>query len=324
MIHVVPMIKTMPDNTARAWTADDVPDQHGRVCLITGGNSGLGLASARVMAARGAAVVIACRDEGRGRTALEHLRQQCPGASIELRRLDLACLADIRAFAEDWRMHAGRLDVLMNNAGLMAIPPARTIDGFEMQLGVNHFGHFALTLALLPVLFASPGSRIVNVSSAMHTRGQMDFDDLFFDRRPYNGWTAYSQSKLANMLFTLELDRRLKKARSSTLAVAAHPGYAATELQGKGPRLRGAKLAEIGMRIGNALVAQSADAGAWPQLRAATDPDVRGGEYFGPTGFMGLRGPAAQVDPAPQARDASAAAQLWNVSERLTGTRFPG
>ena len=309
---------------ATSWTADNVPDQSGRVCLITGGNSGLGLASARVLASRGAAVVIACRDEARGRAALDQLRQDCPGASIDLRRLDLACLADIRAFADDWRMHAGRLDVLVNNAGLMAIPHTRTIDGFEMQLGVNHLGHFALTLALLPVLFPAHGSRIVNVSSAMHSRGRMDFDDLFFERRPYNGWTAYSQSKLANMLFTLEIDRRLKKMRSSTLAVAAHPGYAATELQAKGPVLRGDRLAAAGMRLANALFAQSAGDGAVPQLRAATDPAVRGGEYFGPVGFARMRGPAAQVDPAPQARDGAAASQLWNVSERLTGMRFPG
>jgi len=314
---------TATPHANRAWTAADVPEQSGRVVIITGANSGLGLASARVLAARHAHVVLACRNESRGHAALAGLLVSQPGVSAECAALDLASLASIRHFAEAVLRKHDRVDVLMNNAGMMATPFVRTEDGFELQLGVNHLGHFALTLLLLPRLMQTPGARVVNVSSAMHRTGHIDLDDLFFERRPYEAWGAYGQSKLANLLFTLELDRRLRAAGAQACAVAAHPGYAATALQEKGPDMRGSRVLATIMRIANALAAQSADQGAWPQLRAATDPDVQGGEYFGPTGLFGWRGPAGPASRSALAQDARMAGRLWAVSEILTGVVSP-
>jgi NAD(P)-dependent dehydrogenase (short-subunit alcohol dehydrogenase family) len=309
----------MANPADRGWTADDVPDQTGKIHLVTGANCGLGFASARVLARRGARVLLACRDAEKGRRAIAAIRAETPGADVALVSLDLASLASIRAASDEVRATTSRLDVLMNNAGLMAVPFARTADGFEMQFGTNHLGHFALTARLLPLLEAAPGSRIVTVSSAMHRRGRLVLDDLFFERRPYGAWEAYSQSKLANLLFTFELDRRLRATGVPVLALAAHPGYAATELQGRGPALAGSRLWARVMRASNALLAQSADAGAWSQLRAATDPAARGGDYLGPGGLGGMYGRARLARPAPQASDPVVSSGLWEVSAALTG-----
>jgi NAD(P)-dependent dehydrogenase (short-subunit alcohol dehydrogenase family) len=312
----------MPLATDRGWTAADVPDQSGKTCLVTGATSGIGFRCARVLAARGARVILACRDRGRGRRALDALLVGAPRAQPAQVTLDLASLASVRGCAEEVRAASDRLDILVNNAGLMAIPFARTADGFEMQFGVNHLGHFALTGLLLPLLSAAPAARVVTVSSLVHRRARMVFEDLLFERRPYKAWTAYGQSKLANLLFTFELERRMRHGHLSTAALAAHPGYAATELQARGPRLSGSTVMVAVMRIANALFAQSAEAGAWPLVRAATDPAARGGEFYGPRNLGEMRGPAVRVEGEAGARDQESAERLWRESERLTGVRY--
>ena len=216
-----------------------------------------------------------------------------------------------------------KLDLLINNAGIMAIPRALTADGFEMQIGTNHLGHFALTGLLLSKLLATGGSRVVTVSSGVHHYGRIDFDDLMGERR-YQKWRAYSASKLANLVFALELDRRLRRAGAKTLSVAAHPGYAATNLQLVGPEITKSKFARAFMNIGNAVLAQSAEMGALPTLRAATDPSAEGGQYFGPSGINELRGAPVLVKPNRRARDGDVAARLWDVSVRLTGVTYVG
>lgn len=307
-----------------AFTDDQVPDQEGRVVVVTGGNSGLGLSTAKVLAARGARVVVACRNKKKAEDALAQVRAAA-GENVDVRAmdLDLSRLASVRAFAAAFLAEFDRLDVLVNNAGLMAIPQARTADDFEMQIGVNHFGHFALTARLLPLLLETPGSRVVTVSSEVHAYGKNDgFDDVDFTTLPYTPWVAYFQSKLANLHFAFELARRLHRAGAETLSVAAHPGYAATELQGKGARLGGSRLQGLVMTLGNALIAQSAAAGAWPQLRAATDPKAVSGDFFGPGGLFGLRGPAVKVEAKKQAYDPRTAKKLWALSSARTGEYF--
>jgi NAD(P)-dependent dehydrogenase (short-subunit alcohol dehydrogenase family) len=294
------------------------------VAIVTGANSGLGFETAKVLAARGARVVLACRNPGKAEGALDELRAAHAGAEVEARALDLADLASVRAFARGVGSDYEAVDLLVNNAGLMAIPRARTADGFEMQLGTNHLGHFALTGALLARLEAAPAARVVNVSSSLHRAGRMNFDDLMFDARPYNRWAAYAQSKLANLLFTSELARRLGAKGSRVVAVGAHPGYSATNLQGKGSELGGPKVEGVAMRLSNALVAQSAAAGAWPQLRAATDPEARAGDYYGPADLFESRGPAVKVGMSRAARDEGAARRLWEESVRLTKEDYGG
>jgi NAD(P)-dependent dehydrogenase (short-subunit alcohol dehydrogenase family) len=306
----------------KGWaSADDVPAQDGKLAVITGANSGLGLHTARVLAQKGAHVVMACRNVSKAEAAAAEVRAARAGAIVEVAALDLADLDSVARFADELGARHRRLDLLVNNAGLMAIPAQKTRQGFEMQLGTNHVGHFALTARLWPLLAATPGARVVNVSSLYHRRGRMDFDDLFFDKRPYKPWTAYAQSKLANLLFTVELARR---AAGRVLAVAAHPGYAATELQGKGPAQAGSAIMGVMMKISNALFAQSAARGALPQLRAATDGAAAPADYFGPAGLFEARGPAVKVGSTNAARDPEAAARLWQISEQLTGVTLPG
>ncbi len=288
------------------WTAADLPDLGGYTAVVTGANSGLGLVTARELARVGAHVVLAVRDVDRGRTAAATITGSC-----EVRRLDLADLASVRAFAADW---AGDLDILVNNAGVMAVPKARTVDGFEMQFGTNHLGHFALTNLLLP----SITDRVVTVSSVAHRMGRIDLDDLNWERRRYQTWGAYGQSKLANLLFTLELERRLTAAGSPVRAVAAHPGYAATNLQSHS----GNPITTAMMTIANAVMAQSDAQGALPTLYAATE-DVPGASYVGPDGFQETRGHPRLVPRSTAANDAEMAARLWTESERVTGTTFP-
>ena len=283
-----------------------MPRQDGRTFLVTGANSGIGLGAARELARAGGRVVLAVRDPARGEQAAATI-----DGETEVRRLDLADLDSVRAFAEAWD---GDLDVLVNNAGVMATPQGRTKDGFELQLGTNHLGHFALTNLLLPHV----SDRVVTVSSTAHRGGSINFDDLNWERRRYQRWLAYGQTKLANLLFTLELQRRLAEADSDVRAVAAHPGWAATNLQSH----TGSALQNGVMAIGNKLWAQSDEMGALPTLYAATE-DIPGGSYVGPDGLGEQRGHPRLVGRSKAASDGDAARRLWDVSEELTATAFP-
>lgn len=288
------------------WTADELSDLDGRMIVVTGANSGIGLVAARRLAGTGAHVVLAVRDEQRGRTAAASV-----DGSTEVRRLDLADLASVRAFADGWH---GDVDVLINNAGVMALPERRTADGFEMQFGTNHLGHFALTNLLLPHVT----DRIVTVSSGAHRMGRIDLDDLNWERRRYRSWGAYGQSKLANLLFTAELERKLTGAGSAVRAVAAHPGYSDTNLQSHA----GNPLAKALMAVANRVVAQRDEQGALPTLFAATQ-DLAGDSYVGPDGFQEMRGHPTLVGRSGAASDLATASALWSASERLTGVTFP-
>ena len=295
------------------WSLDALPDLAGSTILVTGANSGIGLEAARMFARRGARVVLACRSLDKGREALASLT----GGPHELLRLDLADLASVRAAATEVRDRIGRLHVLVNNAGVMALPRATTADGFEMQFGTNHLGHFALTGLLLDQI--EDHGRVVTVSSGVHWFGRLDFDDLMGERH-YDKWRAYFQAKLANMTFALELARRLRDAARPIASVACHPGYASTNLQGVGPRQEGSAFGVAMFKVGNFLFAQSATAGAWPTVEAAVGARVKNGEVYGPM-FFGF-GPPRRDGVNPAARDGAAAERLWKVSEELTGVRF--
>ncbi len=308
---------------ALRWTAADLPDLTGRVVIVTGANSGIGLVTALELARHGADVTLAVRDQAKGEAARSRILDQAPAAAVSVGRLDLADLASVRAFADEWSLaHPQGLDLLVNNAGVMAIPQRVTADGFEMQFGTNHLGHFALTGLLLPALVARPRSRVVSVSSGAHRFGSMDFADLMGERR-YRSWGAYGQSKLANLLFTAELQRRLDANGIATLAMAAHPGYAATNLQAVGPQMSGRAWLTKPMDLANRVLAQSAEMGALPTLFAATAPGLPGNSYVGPDGFMEQRGHPRLVDRSKAAKSRDDAARLWLVSEELTGVTYP-
>ena len=292
--------------TTSKWTASDLPSLDGRTFVVTGANSGIGLVAARELRRAGGRIVLAVRDPARGEQAAATI----PGGA-EVRRLDLADLSSVTAFAEGWD---GDLDVLINNAGVMATPERRTADGFELQIGTNHLGHFALTNLLLPHVT----DRVVTISSGAHRMGRIRLDDLNWERDGYDRWRAYGQSKLANLLFTLELQRRLTEAGSGVRAVAAHPGYTATHLQGHTEN----RLQDALMKIGNRVIAQSDDMGALPTLFAATQ-DIPGGSYVGPDGFQEGRGHPTLVGRSGAASDVSTARALWDLSERLTRTAAP-
>ncbi len=303
------------------WSSADIPDLTGRTVIVTGANSGIGLEAATALAARGAEVTLAVRDLQRGSSAAQRIGQVAPAARVDIVRLDLADLASVRDFAAAWtQAQSEGLDVLVNNAGVMAIPRRETVDGFEMQLGTNHLGHFALTGLLVRSL--RPGGRVVTVSSGVHRFGRMDFDDLQ-SVRSYQRWRAYGQSKLANVLFALELHRRAEAAGADLRSIGVHPGYAATNLQAVGPRMSGSRVGEAVVGVANRFLAQSADAGAWPTLMAATDPDVPSGSFIGPTGFLGQRGTPGFETPSQAARDVDVARRLWDVSADLTGVEYP-
>jgi NAD(P)-dependent dehydrogenase (short-subunit alcohol dehydrogenase family) len=303
------------------WTTNDMPDLKGRTIAVTGATSGLGFEASRGFAGRGARVVMACRNAAKAEAARQKILAEHPSASAEVMTLDLASLASVRQFAQDLAQRTDRLDVLCNNAGVMALPRRETADGFEMQLGTNHLGHFALTGLLLPLLLATPDSRVVTQSSGAHRMGRIDFDDLH-GKRQYGKWGAYGQSKLANLLFAYELDRRLRSKRAKAISVACHPGYAATELQAAGPKMEGSSFMERLMALGNLLLAQDAATGALPTLYAATAPDVQGGDYIGPDGIGELWGQPKKVESSARSRDPEAAARLWKVSEELTGVSY--
>jgi NAD(P)-dependent dehydrogenase (short-subunit alcohol dehydrogenase family) len=300
-----------------AWTEADVPGQSGRTAVVTGANSGIGFEAARVLARRGAAVVLACRDVTRARAAAARITGSTPDARVTVVRLDLASLASVRAAAEEIRASHGRLDLLINNAGLMIPPYGTTADGFELQFGTNHLGHFAFTGLLLDRLLTVGGSRVVTVSSNAHRVGRVNFDDLA-SRRRYRRMAAYAQSKLANLLFTYELQRRLAVAGAPAAALAAHPGTATTNLTRHLPSAVG-----LGNRAFGAVMAQNAAMGALPTLRAATDPAARGGEYYGPTAWFGTKGYPRRVTSAERSHDEQAQRRLWQESEHLTGVTFP-
>jgi NAD(P)-dependent dehydrogenase (short-subunit alcohol dehydrogenase family) len=295
----------------------DIPDQAGRTILITGANSGLGVRSAEALAARGAHVVMACRNEAKAEAARRLVTEAATGPAPTVVRLDLADLGQVREAAKEIGATVERLDVLMNNAGVMAIPRTLTAEGHEMQFGTNHLGHFALTGQLLPLLLKSPAPRVVTTSSNAHKVGRMNWDDLDFEKG-YGKWKAYSQSKLANLLFMYELDRRAEEAGSELVSVGAHPGYAATNLTDR----PGKKVWNALAAFGDKVFAQSDAQGALPQLYAATMPDVVGGDYWGPAGFREMRGAPARVQSIARARDEADASGLWQISERLTGVTY--
>jgi NAD(P)-dependent dehydrogenase (short-subunit alcohol dehydrogenase family) len=306
---------------ANQWTVADIPDQRGKVALITGGNSGIGYEAASALAAKGARVILAVRNIEKGQAAAAAIQRAHPGAAAEVMALDLSDLSSVRRFAAAFRQRFDKLPLLINNAGVMGLPYGRTADGFEMQFGTNHLGHFALTGLLLEPILAAPHARVVLVSSDMHTSGKIDFANLD-GKQSYGPWRAYSQSKLANLLFAYELQRRFAAAGVDALAVGCHPGYAATNLQAAGPRMSGSRVREQLMEVANRLLAQSAAMGALPTLYAATAADVQGGEYIGPLGLLGMRGAPGKVRSSARSHDRAVAAQLWQVSEKLTGVRY--
>ncbi|MCW2902718.1 MAG: short-chain dehydrogenase/reductase [Streptosporangiaceae bacterium] len=297
------------------WRAADIPDLSGRRAIVTGANSGIGYHTALELARHGAEVILACRSAERGARALDRIRTEVPGADLLVGSLDLADLRSVRAFAAEHVQ--GGLDILVNNAGVMALPRQATADGFEMQFGTDHLGHFALTGVLLPALLNRPGARVVTVTSLMAWAGRLRFDDLQGERR-YQRWTAYCQAKLANLVFTKELDRRVDTVTS----VAAHPGYASTNLQQRAARMEGSRTREVFYGAANIVLGQSAAAGALPTLYAATMPDVAGGDCYGPDGLGQRNGAPKRVRVVTRAGDPEAGRRLWEASEQLTGVTY--
>jgi NAD(P)-dependent dehydrogenase (short-subunit alcohol dehydrogenase family) len=299
------------------WTVADVPDQHGRTAVVTGANTGIGFEAAAVLAQRGAVTILACRDTGKAERAAARLSAATPDVSVSVVRLDLGSLDSVREAAEQIRASHERLDLLINNAGVMVPPHGITADGFELQFGTNHLGHFAFTGLLLDRMLTVPGSRVVTVSSNGHRAGRINFADLQAERR-YRRIAAYGQSKLANLMFTYELERRLRAAEAATTALAAHPGTASTELTRHLPGV----LQKAQNAVGG-FFTQSATMGALPTLRAATDPAARGGEYYGPGGFGQMTGYPVRVSSNSRSHDEAVQQRLWSESERLTGVSYP-
>ncbi|MEH2004012.1 SDR family NAD(P)-dependent oxidoreductase [Nostoc sp.] len=294
------------------WNAENIPSQKGRVAIVTGSSSGIGYETARVLANKQASVIIAVRNLDKGNKALAKILQQNQDADVKVMELDLANLASVKNFAENFQKNYLRLDLLINNAGVMIPPYSKTTDGFELQFGTNHLGHFALTGQLLELLISTEGSRIVNLSSGAHSIGKIDFDDLNWEKRSYAKWKAYGDSKLANIYFTYELDRKLKDNGIDTLVSASHPGWTATELQRTGGVVE----------YLTGILAQDITMGALPTLRAAIEAGLKGGEYYGPNGFMEMRGYPIKVETNELSKDQGISKKLWVVSEKLTGVKF--
>jgi NAD(P)-dependent dehydrogenase (short-subunit alcohol dehydrogenase family) len=305
------------------WTTKDIPDLVGIDAIVTGANSGLGFETTRGLAAKGARVVMACRSLERGAAAAAAINREFSDASLEVMQLDLANLSSVCDFAKTYTNQRRSLHILCNNAGVMAIPKRKTADGFEMQFGTNHLGHFALTGQLVDTILATNEARVVTLSSTAHTIGKINFDDLNWEDS-YGSWAAYGQSKLANLLFAYELQRRFAASGAGAISVAAHPGYAATNLQHVGPEMSGSTLWARVLRVSNRVFAQSAEMGALPTLYAVTALDVEGGDYIGPDGFMGQRGYPKKARSSAASYDQVNAKRLWDVSEVLTGVRYDG
>jgi NAD(P)-dependent dehydrogenase (short-subunit alcohol dehydrogenase family) len=297
---------------AKIWSANDIPNLSGKTAIVTGANSGIGFETARELARKGARVVLACRSPEKGRIALESIRSELPDASAELEALDLADLGSVERFSLAFKKSSSRLDILCNNGGVMVPPLGKTADGFETQFGTNHLGHFALTARLLDLIRATEGARVVSVSSTAHRTGRIDFDNLNAEKR-YSAVGAYGQSKLANLLFMAELQRRFEASGTNAIAVAAHPGWTATNLQNNAGWVRAL----------NPIFSQQPPDGALPTLYGATAPEVRGGEYFGPSRMFEMWGPPKRAGSSARARDKEVARRLWSVSEELTGITYP-
>jgi NAD(P)-dependent dehydrogenase (short-subunit alcohol dehydrogenase family) len=303
------------------FTADSIPNLEGKTALVTGANSGLGLETARALSAKGAHVLLAVRNRDNGQRALEEIRAEQPLASLEVLTLDLASLASVRRCAAEVSSKQQRLDILVNNAGIMALPYRLTEDGFEAQLGTNHLGHFALTGLLFPLLLRAKAARVVNVSSQAHQIGRMRFDDLSW-KQSYSRWPAYGMSKLANLLFTYELVKRVAAKDLPILVGVAHPGYAATNLQHRGAELAGRTLLSRAIKLLNPIGGQSPAMGALPQLYAATSPEMVAGDYVGPGGLMRARGYPKKMRSNKLSYDTESMRKLWEVSEQLTDVRY--
>ena len=298
--------------TSEKWTANNIPDQKGKVIIVTGSSSGIGLEAARVLASKNATVIIAVRNIEKGNTAANRIRVQHKNADLRVIDLDLANLDSIKNFARNFKEKFDRPDILINNAGVMIPPYSKTADGFELQFGTNHLGHFALTGHLIDLLTNTKESRIVNVSSNAHKYGNLDFTDLNWEKRKYNAWRSYGDSKISNLYFTYELQRRLEKSNSTVKVTAAHPGWTATELQ------RHSGIFEFL----NKFFAMKTWQGALPTLRAATDESAQNGDYFGPDGWQEWRGFPKKVNSNELSHNESIAARLWEVSEKLTGIKY--
>ncbi len=297
----------------KKWDSGDIVDQKSRIAIVTGSSSGIGYETARVLAEKNATVIMAVRNLDKGNAAADKIMAGRQNADITVMELDLANLESVRSFAAKFKENYSRLDLLINNAGVMMPPYSKTADGFELQFGTNHLGHFALTGLLIDLINKTPDSRIVNESSGAHNYGELDFDDLNWESRPYKKMKAYADSKIANIYFTYELQRRLEEAGSNTIVTAAHPGWTATELQ------RHTSL----FSFLNPFFAQDITMGALPTLYAAVGPDVKGGDYYGPSGWREIKGYPKKVESNKLSHDDKIAAKLWEVSEALTGAKFP-
>ena len=293
------------------WTFADIPDQSGRIAIVTGANSGIGEPTARELARAGSSVILACRNPEKAEAALDRIRRAVPDADLRFMPLDLSDLSTVHEFADRFQSEHERLDLLINNAGVMVPPYSKTKDGFELQIGTNHLGHFALTGRLMGLLLTTPESRVVSVSSNAHKMGKVRFDDLHYEKR-YSRWGAYCQSKVANLLFCYELQRRLSATGASCSSVAAHPGWTHTNLFAQ----------SWTAQVTGSYIAMDPDAGAAPTLRAATEPEAEGGSYYGPGGFLEIWGSAVRVKSNRYSQREDVAARLWSVSQDLTSVRF--
>ncbi len=309
-------------STTKQWDYEDIDDQTGKVFVVTGANSGLGLWATKGLAANNATVVMACRSRDRAESARDEIKKEYPEADLDIILLDLGSLESVRQFADEFNQHYDRLHGLLNNAGIMQPPYRTTEDGFELQMGVNHFGHFALTGLVLDKIKSTPGARVVVQSSGAHEMADgIDFDDMN-NQESYSRTGAYARSKLANLLFAFELDRKFKEHEVDALAMGVHPGYTATNLQSSGPSLDGWSLFSILYKFTNTLFAQSVEMGALPLLYGAVGPDVNGGDYVGPRGFFGMRGYPGRTEASDTACDEDLAKELWVRSEELTGVTY--
>jgi len=300
------------------WTIENIPDLSGKIIIITGANSGIGFESAREFVRKGAEVIVASRNPEKAEQAIVKIREELPAANLKFIELDLANLASIRKFTEEFKLGYSRLDILLNNAGIMLVPFGKTVDGFERTVGTNYLGHFALTGQLLDRLSATPGARVVSVASNAHYAGEMDFNDLLFDNGGYAPMKAYGRSKLANLLFTYELQRRFQSTGNEVIALAAHPGISATELANHLFFNLISWLIQPVMK----LIFQSSAMGALPSLRAAVDPEAQGGQYYGPDGQGEKSGYPIVVDSNSASKNEEDASRLWDISEKLTGIKY--